>query len=82
MDANCNVHKLPSESSDGAPGNQPETFKNSIMLSTEASLVYTALAYRIDLLVAENCQLKEQLQQVTARQYFRIEHIQNDGCPC
>ena len=78
LDTNCEVYELPSESSDGAPGNQPETFKKSVLQSTEASLVNTALANRIEVLVAENSQLKKQLQQVTARQYFRIEHIQHD----
>ena len=71
LDANCDVYELPSES-------QPETSTSSIVRSTEGSLVNTVLAKRIDALVAENCQLKKQLQQVTARQYFRIEHIQND----
>lgn len=38
----------------------------------------TALANHIEVLVAENCQLKKQLQQVTACEHFRIEHIQHD----
>ena len=37
------MYQLPSESSDSAPGNQPETSKKSVLQSTEASLVNSAL---------------------------------------
>lgn len=55
LDTKCGVYELPNESSDGAPGNQPEDFKKSVLQSTEAALVNTALADRIKVLVADNC---------------------------
>ena len=53
-------------------------FQEERSANTEASLVNTPLANHIEVMVAEIYQLKKQLQQVTAHQYFRIEHVQHD----
>ena len=54
------------------------TSQKNALQSTEASLVNTALASRIEVLVVENCQWKKQLQQVTECRYFIIERMQHD----
>ena len=78
LNSNCEMHKLPSKGSHDTPSSPAETTKDAALHSAEMLLVNRTLANRIQVLEAENTQLKNQLQHATRRQYFRVEHIQHD----